>query len=99
MQINGISVQVYERDIDKEVGQQGATLDLHDSSGLKALRRTDPMPDFQKNYRSDASSLRVLDKYAVIRMDNRETENSNLVLKDTYYIFVYAVDYSVQTIR
>ena len=37
LQLKGVDVKVYERDKDKSVRQQGATLDLHEDSGLKAL--------------------------------------------------------------
>ena len=38
LQLKGVDVKVYERDRDKSFRQQGATLDLHYESGLKALR-------------------------------------------------------------
>ena len=34
LQQNGASVRVYERDLNRQVRVQGATLDLHDESGL-----------------------------------------------------------------
>ena len=38
LQMNGVDVTVFERDINKDARSKGATLDLHDESGLKALR-------------------------------------------------------------
>ncbi|WP_345990249.1 NAD(P)-binding protein [Chryseobacterium sp. Chry.R1] len=38
LQINKAEVQVYERDEHKDVRVQGATLDLHEESGLEALK-------------------------------------------------------------
>ncbi|MES1224989.1 MAG: NAD(P)-binding protein, partial [Bacteroidota bacterium] len=38
LQMNNVNVTVYERDEHKDARQQGATLDLHDDSGLKAIR-------------------------------------------------------------
>jgi flavin-dependent dehydrogenase len=36
LQMNGADVNVYERDFNRNVRVQGATLDLHEESGLKA---------------------------------------------------------------
>ncbi len=38
LQMNGVDVNVYERDHDNEARPKGATLDLHDGSGLRARR-------------------------------------------------------------
>lgn len=38
LQMNGADVSVYERDKDENARPKGATLDLHDESGLRALR-------------------------------------------------------------
>ncbi|RYX88332.1 FAD-dependent monooxygenase, partial [bacterium] len=37
LQLKGAKVKVYERDLNRDVRVQGATLDLHFESGLKAL--------------------------------------------------------------
>ncbi len=39
LQMNGANVTVYERDASRSARVQGATLDLHEESGLKALRK------------------------------------------------------------
>lgn len=72
LQLKGATVHVYERDIDKEIRQQGATLDLHESSGLAALQRAGLMDQFQAHYRPDAGLLRVVDEHAVIKMDDHQ---------------------------
>ncbi len=61
LQTKGVSVKVYERDKDSTVRQQGATLDLHYESGLKALRECGLMEEFRKNYRPGAGRLTVVD--------------------------------------
>ena len=66
LQINGASVTVYERDAHKNARMQGATLDLHDDSGLKALRAAGLMDAFTANYRPGADRLCVTDKHANI---------------------------------
>ncbi len=55
-----------------EVRQQGATLDLHEESGLEALRRANLMNEFKASFRPEAGRLRVLDKQAIIKMDEHE---------------------------
>ncbi|MHA4809091.1 FAD-dependent oxidoreductase [Flavitalea flava] len=67
LQLKGVDVNVYERDKDESVRQQGATLDLHYESGLKALREGGLMEEFKKNYRPGADRLTVTDNNAVVR--------------------------------
>lgn len=62
LQLQGASVKVYERDIDQHQRQQGATLDLHDESGLKALTAAGLMGEFKKHYRPGADRLKLLDE-------------------------------------
>jgi 2-polyprenyl-6-methoxyphenol hydroxylase-like FAD-dependent oxidoreductase len=70
--MNGANVKVYERDINREARVQGATLDLHQESGLEALRQAGLTEAFTANYRPGAGRLRVLDKQAMIRLDDHE---------------------------
>ena len=69
LQMNGADVKVYERDFSKEARVQGATLDLHDESGLKALEQAGLMDAFKANYRPGADKMRIIDKSATILMD------------------------------
>jgi 2-polyprenyl-6-methoxyphenol hydroxylase-like FAD-dependent oxidoreductase len=75
LQLKGANVSVYERDANKDVRQQGATLDLHEDSGLEALRRANLMSEFRQNYRPNAGRLRVLDEQGNIKIDDHENEN------------------------
>lgn len=75
LQMNGADVKVYERDENKDVRVQGATLDLHDESGLRALREAGLIEEFKANYRPGADHLRITDKNAnIIYEDNFETD-------------------------
>jgi 2-polyprenyl-6-methoxyphenol hydroxylase-like FAD-dependent oxidoreductase len=69
LQQNGIEVKVYERDEHKDARAKGATLDLHDESGLAALREAGLMEAFEANYRPGADKVRVMDKHANIVLD------------------------------
>lgn len=72
LQIHGADVKVYERDVNKEVRVQGATLDLHEESGLKALQEAGLMDAFRENYRPGADKIRIVDKHANILLDDHE---------------------------
>lgn len=69
LQQNGIEVKVYERDEHEDARAKGATLDLHDESGLAALREAGLMDAFEANYRPGADKVRVMDKHANIVLD------------------------------
>lgn len=74
LQRKGIHVKVYERDFNREVRVQGATLDLHLESGLKALEEAGLMEAFKKNYRPGADRIRVVDEKASIFFDEHNGE-------------------------
>ncbi|RAJ08717.1 2-polyprenyl-6-methoxyphenol hydroxylase-like FAD-dependent oxidoreductase [Chitinophaga skermanii] len=59
LQMRGLQVKVYERDEHEHVRVQGATLDLHDDSGLKALEAAGLMDAFKENYRPGADKTHV----------------------------------------
>lgn len=66
LQMNGADVKVYERDAHRYARMQGATLDLHEESGLNALKKAGLMDEFWANYRPGADRLRIIDKRAAI---------------------------------
>ncbi|HSY61471.1 MAG TPA: NAD(P)/FAD-dependent oxidoreductase [Cytophaga sp.] len=70
LQLKGANVKVYERDINKDARVQGATLDLHEESGLAALEEAGLMDAFKANYRPGADALRLVDKHATIFFDD-----------------------------
>jgi 2-polyprenyl-6-methoxyphenol hydroxylase-like FAD-dependent oxidoreductase len=77
LQQKGADVKVYERDEHKNVRVQGATLDLHEESGLAALAEGGLMEAFKANYRPGADKLRIVDKHGVIMHDENDEEESN----------------------
>jgi len=77
LQMKNADVKVYERDPGKDARAQGATLDLHYESGLKALREAGLMEAFKANYRPGADRLRVTDKHARIVMEDSERERGD----------------------
>lgn len=77
LEVKNAEVKVYERDINKEVRVQGAALDLHEESGLEALRRAGLMASFKAHYRPNAGKLKVIDKNLTIYLDEHAEENSH----------------------
>lgn len=77
LELKNVEVKVYERDINKEVRVQGATLDLHEESGLEALRRAGLMDAFKAHYRPNAGKLKVIDKNLTIYLDEHAEESSH----------------------
>ncbi|MVN74813.1 NAD(P)-binding protein [Hymenobacter sp. HMF4947] len=69
LQLRGATVKVYERDRDRDVRVQGATLDLHHESGLAALRQAGLLDEFKKHYRPGAEHLRLVDQHATLVLD------------------------------
>lgn len=69
LQMNGATVKVYERDLDKHARVQGATLDLHTESGLKALENAGLLDAFKANYRPGADRLCITDQNAHVVFD------------------------------
>src|SRR6478736_8829795 len=76
LQLKGANVKVYERDFNREVRTQGATLDLHYESGLKALEEAGLMDAFKANYRPKADRLRIVDENAKIFFDDHNDEST-----------------------
>ncbi len=78
LQCKGADVKVYERDLNREVRVQGATLDLHADSGLEALRQAGLMDAFMANYRPGADKMRIIDQQGNIMMDEDINDPDNL---------------------
>ena len=69
LQMNGADVTVYERDAHKDARPKGATLDLHEESGLAVLEAAGLMDAFWANYRPGADVMLIMDEKANIMYD------------------------------
>ena len=58
LQMKGIHVKVYERDVNKDARVQGAIVDLHYDSGLRAIEAAGLMEAFKANYMQGAERVR-----------------------------------------
>ncbi len=78
LQMKGMHVTVYERDLNRDVRVQGGALDLHTESGLAALDKAGLMDEFKRHYRPGAERVRVTDNQATIfydeHIDPRESD-------------------------
>lgn len=68
------NIKVYERDMNKNVRVQGATLDLHEGTGLEAIKRAGLLDEFYKHHRPVASKMRLVDKSLSIAFDDHDFE-------------------------
>ena len=60
LQQAGVNVKVYERDADRNVRQQGSTLDMHQGTGLKAIEVAGLLDEFKKRYRPGADKAVIV---------------------------------------
>lgn len=72
LQMKGVDVNVYERDMDKYARVQGTTLDLHEDSGLEALRQAGLLEEFKKHYRPGADRMIIVNEHAEIFFSDHE---------------------------
>lgn len=74
LQLKGANVKVYERDINKDARIQGSPLDLHEESGLAALRKADLLEEFKKNYMPGADKTVIVNQLAEILFSDHESK-------------------------
>lgn len=77
LQMQNISVKVYERDLNDEVRIQGSPLDLHEDSGLKAMINAGLEKEFYTKIRPNASKARILNKDFELKFDEHCDSISN----------------------
>lgn len=72
LQLKNANVKVYERDINKYARVQGSPLDMHEDSGLAALRKADLLEEFKKAYRPGADKTLIMNEQAEILFSDHE---------------------------
>lgn len=78
LQLKGVEVKVYERDVNKNARIQGSPLDLHDESGLAALRKAGLLDDFKNNFMVGADQSTITNhKAEVFFSDYGEKQDEN----------------------
>ncbi|RYG16433.1 MAG: FAD-dependent monooxygenase [Chitinophagaceae bacterium] len=66
LQLQGVSIKLYERDLNKEARVQGSPLDLHEGSGLDALTKAGLLDEFRKNFLPGADRKLIVNEKAEV---------------------------------
>ncbi len=74
LQLKGTDVKVYERDFDKNARVQGSPLDLHDESGLAAIRKAELLEEFKNNFLPGADKKLIMNELAEIFFSDHDTK-------------------------
>ncbi|MEH2314162.1 MAG: NAD(P)/FAD-dependent oxidoreductase [Nostoc sp.] len=74
LQLKGANVKVYERDFNKEARMIGSPLDMHEESGMEALRKANLVGEFKKNFRPGADKMLIFNERAKIFFSDHETK-------------------------
>jgi len=76
LQMKGADVTVYERDLDRTARVQGSPLDLHENSGLAAIRKSGLLEVFKNNYMPGADRTTVTDPQAQVVFSDHGIEKT-----------------------
>lgn len=74
LQLKNAHVKVYERDFNKEARVQGSPLDMHEDSGLAAIRKAGLLEEFKKTFRPGADKTLIMNEQAEILFSDHETK-------------------------
>ena len=74
LQLKGAEVKVYERDFNKNARVQGSPLDMHEDSGLAAIRKAELLEEFKKTFRPGADRTLIMNEKAEIFFNDHETK-------------------------
>lgn len=66
LQLKGANLKVYERDLNKDARVQGSPLDMHEESGMVALRKANLVAEFENNVRVGADKKIIVNGHAEI---------------------------------
>ena len=73
LQLQGVNVKLYERDLNKNARVQGSPLDLHQESGLAAIHKANLFNEFKNNFLPGADKTLILNEQAVLFFSDHET--------------------------
>ena len=74
LQLRGANAKVYERDFNKDARLIGSPLDMHEGSGMAALRKAELIDAFKNSYRPGADRIVIVDDNAEIFFSDHETK-------------------------
>lgn len=84
LQMKGADVKVYERDFNQDARVQGAIVDLHFDSGLKAIEAAGLLEAFKANYMPGADKYRLMDPKGNILLDEGN-QNGHITFGDQQF--------------
>jgi 2-polyprenyl-6-methoxyphenol hydroxylase-like FAD-dependent oxidoreductase len=76
LQLKGVNVQVYERDINEYARVQGAPLDMHEESGWAALRTANLVEEYKKNVIQGADKKVIVNACAEVFFSDHENKSN-----------------------
>jgi 2-polyprenyl-6-methoxyphenol hydroxylase-like FAD-dependent oxidoreductase len=74
LQLRGADVKLYERDFDKSARVQGSPLDLHDESGLAAIRKANLLNEFKQHFLPRADRKLITNERAEVFFSDHDTK-------------------------
>ncbi|MGC4099794.1 FAD-dependent oxidoreductase [Ferruginibacter sp.] len=74
LQLKGATVKVYERDFNENARLVGSPLDMHEESGLAAIRKAELMNEFKQYYRPGADRMLIMNEQAEILYSDHDTK-------------------------
>ena len=74
LQLKGANIKLYERDFNKDARLIGSPLDMHENSGMAALRKANLLDEFKKNFRPGADRMVIVNEQAEIFHSDHETK-------------------------
>ncbi|MEL1255376.1 NAD(P)/FAD-dependent oxidoreductase [Flavobacterium sp. DGU38] len=74
LELKGLSVKVFERDINKDARVQGSPLDLHEDSGLAAINKAGLLNEFKKNYMPGADRMQIMNEKGEVLFSDHDTK-------------------------
>lgn len=75
LQMKGVQVKVYERDFDKNSRVQGSLLDMHQDSGLAAIRAAGLLEEFKENFMIGADKTQIMDERGKVWFSDDDTKS------------------------
>src|SRR4051812_23367817 len=74
LQLKGANIKVYERDFNATARLVGSPLDMHEGSGMAALRKAGLLEAFKKYYRPGADRMVITNEKAAIFYSDDQTK-------------------------
>ncbi|ROI04960.1 FAD-dependent monooxygenase [Chryseobacterium sp. G0240] len=74
LQLKNAHVKVYERDINQYARVQGSPLDMHEDSGLEAIRQAELLEEFKKTFRPGADKMLIMNEQAEVFFSDHDVK-------------------------